>query len=96
VRQIPEHVPETEGKAALTTLPGSYILWQHGPIGDEFNGTTVEGAIRASIARLEELNRAIFCAENVQAISFLNQALGELDRRTQDRYTRGVMGTRQP
>jgi hypothetical protein len=95
VKQVPLHSQEHENVSGQDALPRTVINWQHGPIGEDFNGATVEGVLRAAILRLEDLNRAIPCSENGVAISHLNEALAALDRRTRDRYERGVMGTRQ-
>lgn len=73
---------------------GLSVRWQRGPIGQRFNGASVEVIIRAAIMRLEQYQATeLRCAENADALSHLNQALGALDSRTRDRYQRGVMGT---
>lgn len=87
MHQFPIHLP-TEAR-----LPASIIKWQDGPIGDYFNGATVEGVVRAVIDRVTDLNSVLPCEENRQAVDLLNQVLEQFDKRTRDRYQRGVMGT---
>ncbi len=95
MRQVPWHSPETDDTPGKSELPGgSVINWQHGPIGESFNGATIEGVIRAAIMRTEELDRVIPCVENRDAAAALQAALHRLDARTRDRHDRGVMGTR--
>lgn len=76
-----------------TEAEGLEIRWQDGPIGPRFNGASVEVVIRAAIGRLEWFQSGpMACPENADAIAHLNLALADLDRRTRDRYQRGVMG----
>jgi hypothetical protein len=93
MHQFPGHTREH------TTAEGLDVRWQQGPIiGGQFNGASVEVVIRAAIARLEDFQRDEHtrCVENAAAIRHLNEALGDLDARTRDRYRRGVMGTEKP
>jgi hypothetical protein len=91
MHQYPTITPEG------ATAEGLSVVWQQGPIGQRFNGASVEVIIRTAIARLEQLQASpMACQENKQAIDNLNAALGNLDARTRDRYRRGVMGTAAP
>lgn len=91
MKQIPTY------GADLATAEGINIRWQQGPILGMFNGAAVDGVIRCAIMRLEDYQSGpLSCGENQEAIWHLNAALAALDRRTADRYWRGVMGTEAP
>lgn len=72
-------------------------LWfQRGPEGVAgVNGCTTEQVLIALINRVEVMNHQLPCKENDQAIGHLIQALGALNRRSEDRRKRGVEGTDQ-
>lgn len=84
---------------------GLEIAWQEGPLGEEGpdreapNGAFVETVVAAALQRIEwyqEVGGGKFrCEENVQAITYLRNALLSLDQRTKDRQRRGVEGTHQ-
>jgi len=72
---------------------GLAVRWQDGPIGDGFNGATVEVLIRAAHMRLEEFQRSpLACSQNREALGMLISALAVLDDRTRERYKRGILG----
>jgi hypothetical protein len=76
---------------------GLRISWQFGPIGQRFNGASVEVVIRAAIMRLDQFQAGpMRCDENRKALEHLHAALAELDNRTRERYRRGVMGAEVP
>jgi len=56
------------------------------------NGTTLEEMLRVSIARLSDLNDRYGCRENSLAITKMQEALMWLNKRTEDRKSRGVEG----
>jgi hypothetical protein len=87
MHQYPMHTPER------TTAEGLEIRWQQGPIGQAFNGASVEVVIRAALHRMDDYQASMPCEENRQVIGHLNAALGCLDARTRARFQRGVMGT---
>lgn len=60
--------------------------------GTILNGTTLEEMLRVSIERLNELNAKFPCRENSIAITKMEEALMWLNKRTEDRITRGVEG----
>lgn len=78
---------------------GMNILWQNGPLGrgeDRLapNGAFVETVIAAAMQRIEFYQEAGFeCAENAEAIYYLERALKVLDARTKGREAAGVEGT---
>ena len=56
------------------------------------DGTTLEEMLRVSIERLKDLNGRFGCRENSSAITKMEEALMWLNKRTEDRVTRGVEG----
>lgn len=98
-----EHWNDAEGRplGGCTFGVGFTISWQHGPLGrgDERrapNGAFVEDVLAAVRDRLAYYQKTEFgCIENAQALVSIDEALRVLDRRTQDRETRGVEGTHQ-
>ena len=60
--------------------------------GTETDGTTLEEMLRVSIARLQDLNSRFGCRENSVAITKMEEALMWLNKRTEDRISRGVEG----
>lgn len=75
------------------TGPGMSIQWQIGPLEQGVNGATPDLVIRALIERFEEFQRTVPCGENYAAIVSLRAILDLMDKRTADRYRRGVMGS---
>lgn len=74
------------------------IHFQDGPI-QEFgiNGATNEEVIQVLLDRLNSLNQPPYnCRENSLAITHLEESLLWLNRRTQNRISRNVEGTREP
>lgn len=77
---------------------GLIVQFQKGPIdkvNDRLapNGTLIETLLLVAKARLEFYQASEFkCAANAKAINYINEALAELDARTQDRIDRGVEG----
>lgn len=60
--------------------------------GESLNGTTLEEMLRVSIARLQDLNSRFSCRENSLAITKMEEALMWLNKRTENRISRGVEG----
>ena len=60
--------------------------------GSHENGTTLEAMLEVSIARLEDLQFQYPCRENSLAITKMEEALMWLNKRTEDRTSRGVEG----
>jgi hypothetical protein len=56
------------------------------------NGTTTESVIEVCIHRLQHLNKELPCRETSCAITKLEEAKMWLDKRTEDRRARGVLG----
>lgn len=91
-----EHHNDDNGNPAggHTWGTGIEIDWQDGPLAVEPNGAFVEGVIAAAIDRLEYYQGSQFASNyNAIAITYLNDALAELQARTADREARGVEGT---
>lgn len=81
---------------------GLQIIWQNGPLGrhpdrKEPNGAFVETVIAAAKQRIEYYqttsNGRFACVENADAIKALDDALFNLNMRTEAREARGVEGT---
>lgn len=78
---------------------GFTISWQNGPLGrgeerKEPNGAFVEDIIQVAIGRLRFYQASRFaCEENALALSALEGAAVELDKRTRGREERQVEGT---
>lgn len=95
------HQDDAEGNPAGGSIHGTglQIVWQNGPLGrgsdrKEPNGCFVETVIAAAIDRLEYYQRSQFaCEENANALIHLNNALAELNARTNAREARDVEGT---
>lgn len=68
------------------------IFYKMTPEGRKMQGTTLEEIIRVTIERLSALNALFSCRENSVAITKLEEALMWLNKRTQNRVTRGVEG----
>ena len=74
------------------------IRWQDGPVnrdaGEQPNGAFVEDVLEVCKLRLKAYQDSPFsCQENENAISFIEGAIGELNRRMDDRASGGVLGT---
>lgn len=77
-----------------TTACGIDIRWQQGPKDQGVNGATPYDVIRCAYDRLEFFQRGLTgCPENQEAMTHLLAAMAALDRRTVDRFRRGVIGT---
>lgn len=80
---------------------GFAISWQNGPLGigkerKEPNGAFVEDVLEAVKGRIDFYQNSPFkCNYNEMAILCIEEALGYLNRRTNDREARGVEGTHQ-
>lgn len=69
---------------------------QNGPVKENgVNGCQVDTIIAAAKTILEGLNSNFPCRENATAITKLDEALMWLEKRTNDRNSRGVEGTNQ-
>ncbi len=77
-----------------TTGPGLVVTWKSAPGNHrKHDGATVEDLIEAAVDRLHFYQRTKFaCNYNRSALTFLNNALQQLDRRTADRERRHVKG----
>lgn len=84
---------------------GLSVIWQDGPLGrgrsrKQPNGAFVETVVAAVVQRLEYYqetsNGKFACDENKWAIDNLQEALAHLNRRTNERESRGVEGTHSP
>jgi len=95
------HFNDADGNPAggATYGTGFAIAWQNGPLGrgehrEEPNGAFVEDIIGAAIDRLQHYQASKFaCEPNATAIIMLEDALGNLRRRTAEREARSVEGT---
>lgn len=79
--------------------PGYFaqLIFQRGDgTKPEENGVTTEAVLAAVLHRLEHLDSLLPCAENVTAISHLQQALFALEARQNARAEQGVLGTNLP
>ena len=74
-------------------VPGQSIdFYEMNEDGTVKNGTTLEWVLKASIARLQDLNTRFSCRENSLAITKMEEALMWLNKRTENRIERGVEG----
>jgi hypothetical protein len=84
---------------ALYGAPGEHatVLFQNGPIHEHgVNGVTHEALLAIVIDRLRSFQAGPFhCPENEGALTHLELALADLQRRTRKRIQRGVEGTNQ-
>jgi hypothetical protein len=83
----------------FTDQPGYIqIKFQSGPIPEVgVNGTTIEDVLLGLAGRLRQLQSSdLPCPENNLAITFIEQAVTELKRRTERRIAQGVEGTMEP
>ena len=104
VHDTDEHGNPSGGRAEGNRF---MVAWQDGPVATEdgkqesrrFNGFTVEDMIYVTMHRLEYYQEGgdpagkFACQENVDALRFLNLAVGRLNDRTRARMDRGVEGT---
>ena len=78
----------------FTRATGIDIAWQQGPKDAGVNGATPYDVIRAAYDRLALFQQGpTACEENRLAMQDLACAMAVLDRRTADRFRRGVIGT---
>lgn len=83
----------------LVSGTGITIVWQDGPLGRDGdrikpNGAFVEDVIEAARQRIAFFQTSKYeCADNADAVAYLEGALNALNRRTEDRENRGVEGT---
>lgn len=70
------------------------IKFQDGTVSENGqNGLQVEEALRQCVDRLNEYQSELPCRENAIAITHIETAILWLNKRTQDRVSRGVEGT---
>ncbi len=71
------------------------IQFQNGPVKEVGgrNGCFVEDILKVALVRLHHLDNIKTCRENRIAITKLEETLMWLNKRTEDRITRGVEGT---
>lgn len=76
---------------------GNYeIKFQEGTILDNGkNGLQVEEALQQCVDRLNKYQSELPCRENAVAITHIETAILWLNKRTQDRLSRGVEGTKE-
>ena len=92
---MPNQEPFTTNER--TTGPGVDIRWQQGPKSGGVNGATPWDVIAAARQRLTWFQAGPApCTENREAIEYLTAALAALDRRSADRFARGVVGQLEP
>lgn len=72
------------------------IKFQDGTISDNGkNSLQVEEALQQCVDRLNEYQSEVPCRENAVAITHIETAILWLNKRTQDRLSRGVEGTKE-
>ena len=96
-----EKMDGSPGLVTRTTPDGTEFLriqFQVGPMAEVgVNGCAIEDVIDVLIARLEGFQRGPFaCAENLQALRYLDWAKRGLLVSTAARRAQGVEGTNQP
>lgn len=80
----------------FTRATGIDIRWQQGPKDAGVNGATPYDVIRAAYDRLVLFQQGpTACVENDRVMGLLLEAMAELDKRTADRFRRGVIGTQE-
>lgn len=98
---VSEHKVDGNNNPAggTSSATGLMVRWQDGPlrkdgVESEPNGAFVETLIAVAKDRLDFYQESKFSSQyNAEAISFLNQAIASLNKRTADRVNRGVEGT---
>ncbi len=107
MRDITKHIVDNQVSKAIVALhrledkaPNEYrvgldvvLKFQTKPGGD---GLTNEILLAILLDRLEYLNEAVPCLENVGALHHVRSALDLLKSRTRDRIERKVEGTNEP
>lgn len=72
------------------------IKFQDGTIPDNGeNGLQIEDALQQCVDRLNKYQSEVPCRENAVAITHIETAILWLNKRTQDRLSRGVEGTKE-
>jgi hypothetical protein len=95
-----DHWLDADGNPAggMSCGRGYAISWQNGPLGcgddrREPNGAFVESVLTAVIMRMEFYQQSKFaCGENAAALSFMRDALRQMERRTARREKAGTEG----
>lgn len=67
-----------------------------GPLATVRNGTTIRNVLQVCRIELYRLNEELYCTQNTEAISAIEEAIIYLDEREQDRKKRGVEGFHLP
>ncbi|MCK9587740.1 MAG: hypothetical protein M0Q93_00070 [Terrimicrobiaceae bacterium] len=75
----------------------THIQFQNGPIQEAgVNGISGEALMAIQIDRLRSFQAGLYaCRENALALTALEESLMWLQKRTRDRFARGVEGTSQ-
>ncbi|OLS15985.1 MAG: ABC transporter ATPase [Promethearchaeota archaeon CR_4] len=73
-------------------LEQEVIFYKMNLDGTSEPGTTLEQMLIVSIARLNDLDKRFPCRENALAITKMEEALMWLNKRTENRISRGVEG----
>lgn len=72
------------------------IIFQDGTVPENGkNGLQVEEALQQCVDRLNKYQSELPCRENAVAITHIETAILWLNKRTQDRLSRGVEGTKE-
>ena len=72
------------------------IKFQEGTVSDNGkNGLQIEEALQQCVDRLNTYQSELPCRENAVAITHIETAILWLNKRTQDRLSRGVEGTKE-
>lgn len=72
------------------------IKFQDGTVLENgINGLQIEEALQQCVDRLNKYQSELPCRENAIAITHMETAILWLDKRTQDRLSRGVEGTKE-
>lgn len=93
------HHWETEGKpdGGQSYGIGFAICWQRGSIQEQGrNGAYLIEVLEACLDELVYKNKLFPCAENEEAIAYLNQCLDKLRARIKRREDAGIWGTHTP
>lgn len=92
-----EYEISLQGPVGMALGPKTHISFQNGPVKEAgFNGISQEALLAVVIDRLRGFASGEFkTRENALALTYCEEALMWLQKRTRDRMARGVEGTNQ-
>lgn len=87
--------PEGNHDGGVSTGIGYTIAWQRGPlVGGNRNGAFLIEVLTACLRQLEYCQNSRYaCAENAEALDYLELAIASLESRRLRRQNQGTLGT---